>query len=59
MRLNKFPNIGVAAGEVSSLPAIGREFVTLDDEHEAQKIDISLRRLQTCIVPQYMNVEVF
>lgn len=40
-----------------SLPALGREFLSLDDHHRAQKTDISSRRIRACVIPAHMNVQ--
>lgn len=39
------------------LPALGREFVSRDEERRAQKTDINSRRFKACIIPSHMNVQ--
>lgn len=43
----------------SSVPllALGREFLTPDDQRRAQKTDISSRRFKACVIPKHMNVQ--
>jgi hypothetical protein len=44
-------------GLAQSLPALGREFLSLDDHYRAQKTDISSRRMKACVIPAHMNVQ--
>lgn len=53
----KIETIDTDTGSISPLLALGREFLTLDDQRRAQKTDISSRRFKACVIPKHMNVQ--
>lgn len=56
-RQNKPENVGSELDTSAPLLALGREFLTLDDQRRAQKTDISSRRFKACVIPKHMNVQ--
>ena len=44
-------------GPANPVPALGREFLTLDDQRRAQRTDISSSRFKACMIPKHMNVQ--
>lgn len=39
------------------LPALGRKFVSRDEERRVRKTDINSRRFKACIIPSHINVQ--
>ncbi|KAL6694214.1 hypothetical protein J3F84DRAFT_400685 [Trichoderma pleuroticola] len=56
-RQNKPESAGLDVDSSVPLLALGREFLTLDDQRRAQKTDISSRRFKACVIPKHMNVQ--
>ncbi|KAM6485694.1 hypothetical protein HDV62DRAFT_403108 [Trichoderma sp. SZMC 28011] len=56
-RQNKPESVGSDGDTSTPLLALGREFLTLDDQRRAQKTDISSRRFKACVIPKHMNVQ--